>query len=324
MEKDIIYTALENLEKNANLVIKFDHKKNDNYDGVAVIESLNTTNFNVEVKRNLTFSKLPSIKNYFSLNNVIIVSDYIPKTMKEFLRKEKLSYIDIAGNAYIENENIFILIEKNKNIRNAFQTNNRAFSKSGLKVIFQLIINEDLINKSYRQIGKQSKVSIDTVGKVFKALLQQKYIIQLEEKNYKIAQKEKLISEWVTLFNKTLRPKLKQRRYKIKQNFEKISATCPADSLGGELGGELLSEYLIAESAIIYTESAFVDVMKKIELLPSEDGNVTLVEKFWHTAGADSALVHPLLIYADLLNDPKPRNIETADKIYEKYVKNII
>lgn len=329
MEKDIIYTAFKNLEKTANIVFKFDFKEDHpNYDGTAIIESFpGTPSFKIEVKRNLTLSRFPGIKNDNNLKDRILVSDYIPKAMKEFLRSKKLSYIDIAGNAYIESGSILLLIEKNKNGRTAFQANKQGFSKAGLKVIYQLLIDGEMVNNPYRKIGKISKVSIDTVSKVFKELIKQRYIIQLEDKEYKIVEREKLISEWVTLFNKTLRPKLKQKRYKIMNNFDGVYNNCPIDSLGGELAGELLSEYLIAESAIIYSDLSFLDGMKKYKLRPADNGNITLVEKFWYTTGDTSrknALVHPLLIYADLLNDPTPRNIETANIIYRQHVKATI
>lgn len=332
MKKDIIYTALENFQENTLLSVKvnFENLNTDNpirYDGAMLIESLTNSSFNIEVKQNLTLSKASSISSLPNKKETVFISDYIPKSMKEFLRKEKYSYIDGAGNAFIIKDNLFIFIETNKNLRNAFQSSNRSFSKSGLKVIYQLLTNPEIINMPYRDIGKRSKVSIDTVSKVFKELLKAKYIIKVEEKEYKIANKENLISEWVTFYNKILRPKLKQRKYNIKQeNLSNLSKVCHKETLGGELAGELLTNYLIAENAIIYTDLAFVDVMKEFKLIPSPDGNVTLIEKFWNTVDMESEkiCVHPLLVYADLLNDPRPRNIETANLIYKDYVQAIV
>lgn len=330
MKKDIIYTALEKFKENTLLSFSINFENlntNNRSDGSMIIESFANTSFNIEVKKNLNLSKVPNIVNLPNIKDTIIISDYIPKSMKEYLRKEKYSYIDSAGNAFIAKDNIFIFIETNKNLRSAFQPNSRAFSKSGLKVIYQLIINTDLINMPYRYIGKKSNVSIDTVSKVFQDLLKEKYILRVQEKEYKISNKENLISEWVILYNKTLRPKLKQRKYNIKQeNISNLSKICPEESLGGELGGEILTNYLIAENAIIYTDLAFVDMMKKLELIPKTDGNITLIEKFWNTIDSfnEKVTVHPLLVYADLLNDPKSRNIETANLVYKKYVQDII
>ena len=50
-------------------------------------------------------------------------------------------------------------------------------------------------------------------------------------------------------------------------------------------------------------------------------GFLKAYRKFWKFNDDYVKTVPPILIYADLLNTRDPRNIETAQKIYEKYNK---
>jgi len=333
MEKDILYSAIENFSINSkfNLEVNklFAHHQDNGYDGKLRLSSnRNRFDFLFEVKKKLTLSKLPHIHKYSNNNDIILISDYIPKSLKAYLKDENVSYLDAAGNAFItNNEGLFIYIETKKASSVSSGISNRAFSKSGLKVIYQILINEETLNMSYRHIGKVSKVSIDTVGKVFKELLRDKYLIQIKKKKFEVENKERLFQEWVTVFNKVLRPKLKQRNFKPKNmKIIDLYGVSSPNSVGGELAAELLSNYLIAERAVIYTEQPFIDVALNMELIPVKNGPVTLMEKFWTDEFIydDTVTVHPILVYADLLNNPTPRNLETAKIIYDKHVKNTL
>ena len=95
-----------------------------------------------------------------------------------------MAYADTAGNIFVNFKNIFIHINTGKTNRSKVNTNTSAFTKSGLKVIYQFLIHPDYINKPYRFIGAQAMVTIATVGTVFKDLLREKYIVKSNEKEY--------------------------------------------------------------------------------------------------------------------------------------------
>lgn len=329
MNEDLLYTAIENLSKHLTSAINYDFTKNENHksiDGKLSFKSkFLSQSFSVLFKSNLSISNLSDLVDLSNqFENFIIVSDYISKPLKENLIKKEISYIDTAGNTFIKTKTIFIYIETNKNNRDSFKKKNRAFSPAGLKVVFKLLTELDLISKPYRDIAKEANVSIDTISKVIKELLRDSYVVKADENTYKIRDKERLFQDWVTLFNKNLRPKLKQKSYKTLKNiqdFIPLENTMNYDSLGGELAAQLLTNYLIAENTYLYTEKSFLELAKQHRLIPSEDGNITLIEKFWNTSELSTQLtVNPILVYADLLNNPTPRNIETAQLLYKKYV----
>ncbi len=92
---------------------------------------------------------------------------------------------------------------------------------------------------------------------------------------------------------------------------------------GGEPAGDLLTNYLRPAMFTLYTNETRADLMKNYKLVPDKAGNIKVYKKFWELKEIDKANhVPPLLVYADLINTGDPRNIETAQKIYERFLQN--
>jgi len=121
-----------------------------------------------------------------------------------------------------------------------------------------------------------------------------------------------------------LRPKLKTKKYtwlNKNKNWRKVKL--PKETFwGGANAAELLTEYIIADKVELYTGLPFQDIMKALKIIPDEEGEITLTEIFWKGQEDKSNVIDPMLIYADLLNDPNPRYIETANKIYKENVQD--
>jgi hypothetical protein len=284
--------------------------------------------FFFNVKKRLSLSNLPYLDKYLNQEkNTLLIGDYISKPLRKNLKEKQISYLDTSGNTFITNHN-GLLIYTETNTSNPVLTpkTGNAFSKTGLKVIFQLLINDSILHQPYRKIAEYAQVSPDSVSRILKELKREGYVIQLHAKQLQLQHKERLIQEWVALFNRVLRPKLKQQAFKSK-DFSKLRAYAHEANvdIGGELAGELLSNYLIAERAIFYTDLPFINVAKQLKLVPSTKSSdaVTLIKKFWQSA-SNAPTIPPILVYADLLNNPTPRNLETAQIIYNSYVKNTL
>jgi hypothetical protein len=87
--------------------------------------------------------------------------------------------------------------------------------------------------------------------------------------------------------------------------------------------------YVYEESKIntIYTTPQQLNqLLAENRLRKDPTGDVEILERFWKPAelfGRED-LVHPILIYADLLATGNERNIETAKIIYEEHIVRLI
>lgn len=325
MEQEMINIAIENLSTATDLMIEttylFDSPENFYNGELKFFHKGRSFDMPFTVKRKITLAQFPFIQEYLS-KEMIIIFEYASKSIKEELRRLGINYLEISGNAYISYDNIYVFIDTNKRIKLEGTDSNAAFSKTGLKVIHQLLSNKESINYSYRKLGEISGVSIDTVGRVYRELVRDKYFVKVSNRKYKIIDYDRLFKDWVTLFNKTLRPKLKKRSFRFanNQSLQSLLTVNFKGKISGELAAEQLSSYNIAEKANIYVKGSFVDLAMELGLRPDKDGQITMIEQFWNDNSNNSERIADLpLVYADLISDPKPRNLETAKLIFNEY-----
>ncbi len=329
MDQDVLNIAIENLSTIPELMIEIAETTNIKtydigYDGVVVI-LFKGSSFEMPfmVKRKVTTAQIPFLKDSVSKDSVIIFES-ASKPVKEQLRSLGINYIEISGNAFLSKGDIFLFIDTKKKVKLEDISSSAAFSKTGLKVIYQLLINPDSVNYTYRELGRLAGVSIDSISRVYRELVSDKYLVKVNQRKHKIIDLKRLFKDWVPLFNKTLRPKLKQRSFRFSKE-ENIHSLLDFDfngQIGGELAAERLSNYNIAERATIYVEGSFVDLAKDLRLRPDINGKIQMIEKFWNdsTINASNIFVGAPLVYADLIANPNPRNFETAKIIYDEFV----
>jgi len=268
----------------------------------------------------------------------MFAADYINPRMGEDLRLEGINYIDMAGNAYIKTANVHIHIEgKKKQFDRTLATPGRAFTTTGLKVVFALLSNERLLNAPYREIAKQADVALGTIGWGFKDLTDQGFINKnIKTKNRQWVDKEELTTRWVQEFPK-LQVKTKLGDFytnnrnlwqQLKDTKHPVSNT----KLGSEYAAAILTNnYKPKEGTLYLQQEQMNDCLKKYRLIkttqPLNDAlfKVSLYEKFWgdtlDTQGKESIVVEPLLAYAELLTTGEPRNREIANDIYKQYLQ---
>ena len=256
----------------------------------------------------------------------MIIAESIFPAWKEQLRKKKIGYLDVAGNIYIKAANNFICIEGNKPIikRN---TANRAFTKTGLRTVFYLLLHDSAINLPYRKLSELTGVALGNIKNVIDGLKTEDFIIRINEKTLKLQNKEALMERWLTGFRETLKPLLYLGSYtlwdkKKLANWQELKFDINETKWGGEPAAEILTNHLSATNLTLYTKQKN-SLLKSLTLIPYEKGGVHLYEKFWNDeVQSENQCVPPLLIYADLMFTNDPRCQETAAIIFKKYLKN--
>jgi len=323
MEQDILNIAIENLSTIPEVMIEIADMSNDHDGVVAILYRGSAFEMPFMVKRKVTTAQIPFLQDSLS-KDAIIIFESASKPVKEQLRSLGINYIEISGNVFLSRENIYVFVDTKEKVRLEATSSNAAFSKTGLKVIYQLLINPDSVNYTYRALGELAEVSIDSIGRVYRELVRDKYLVKVDQRKHKIIDLERLFKDWVTLFNKTLRPKLKQRSFRFPKG-ENIHTLLDLDfngKIGGELAAEKISKYNIAEKATLYVNGSFVDLAKGLGLRPDINGEIQLIEQFWNDSSANSSSIFVAvpLVYADLIANPNPRNFETAKLIYDEFV----
>ena len=249
MEFKIIDKALENLEQNANIRGKWGNYVQDNeeIDGRVELqfENNNRTECFVEVKkeiRNHHIPKLQQLANQY--NPFLLIVDRLYPNLKKKLKEARVNWLDRAGNIYFRDNQHFIWIDLHTTTPTK-EKKNRAFTKTGLKVVFLFLHDEKWLDKTYREIAEKADVALGNIKHVLDGLKQQNFLVAKTKGKYKLINKKELLDQWITAFTDELKPRLHIDNFEFlneqdQQNWKELNLEKPVGELiAGEQGNIL-------------------------------------------------------------------------------------
>jgi hypothetical protein len=258
---------------------------------------------------------------------LMLVTQHVGPELANRLIEQNVPFLDAAGNVYLaEPEGTVMITGRPKPSHSVPAPSTRSTTRTGLQVMFALATHPALVTMPYRAIADLANVSLNSVKQSMDDLLARGLVAESRSGSRILPDWRRFLAEWVSLYPSRLRPKLGGRRYASttpgwwrKFDFASFNAL-----LGGEAGAEVMTEQLKASSATIYTHAAISsDFMIRARLRPDERGDVEILEAFWPPSPVETwreygqALVHPLLIYADLVATGDSRNLSIAEEIYD-------
>ncbi len=336
MERKIITMALDAFEKSIGIAIEtelenletnIDDFRADAFIKIRIREV--ELKFCVEVKKNVSRTLLGMLLNYRNYipngYKQLLVAKYVNPTMAEELKQNNINFIDMAGNVYINQFPIvfFIKGQKDKGL-NLKNRGDNPFTKAGLKLVYALLRNHNLINDPQRVIANNAGVALGTVGNVMQNLENQGHIIQMGRRGKEIVDKRGLLERWCLEYPERLKYKMLLGRFEGQENFWRDAHLKVNNAQwGGEVAAYIIIKYLKPEEYIIYADEEYLtNIVIQNRLRKTEDGNIFIFQQFWPKDRyfKKKDIVHPILIYADLLEFKNQRKIETARLIYDKHI----
>ena len=292
---------------------------------------LKRVQYYVEIKRNLQRPYVGLIihRRNFIPGPFLLVADYVNEPMAEDLKKNKIEFIDAAGNAYINQPPLYIYIKGNKPQDKRLEAvRDRAFRGTGLKVAFTFLCNPQMVNKNYRAIARAAGVALGNIGLIINDLVTQDFLLDMGKKGYKLVNKKRLLDRFIEDYPKKLRQRLLLGRFQSHLDWKETHFLGLENVYwGGEVAAAVMTDYLKPQQLTIYLAPAlFEDFLLKYRLKKDPDGEIEILEAFWEPAKlvGDVGLVPPILVYADLIATADKRNIETAQVIYERDILQLI
>ncbi len=288
------------------------------------------TKYYVEIKRNL---QRPNIGFLIFLKDLIpgpllLATNYVNPAIAEDLRKNKIEYIDATGNAYIDQPPLYIHIKGNKPKDRWLEViRDEAFRGTGLRVVFVFLCNPEMVNKNYRTIARTAGVALGNIGLIIRDLIKQGFLLDMGKKGYRLVNKKRLLNRFVEDYPKKLRQRLFEGRFQGNLDWRKAEALAYDALWGGEAAAAEITDYLKPQSLTIYVPPYFIDkFLVEYRLKKDVDGEIEILEQFWEPANLfdKKAVVHPILVYTDLMATANNRNVETAQVIYDRYLAQLI
>ena len=337
-ETEVLREALKMLRKKTGLTVEVQPQIPGAHVPDAVIRIAwedRDWHFAAEVKKMITPATIGLVAQRLDLfrqrgfQEGLLITRYVTPQVADRLKAMNIQFLDVAGNAYIKQLPLLIFIKGNKLIdKYPLEPPPRAFRRAGLQVVFALLCNPGLENAPLREIANVATVALGTVGWVMDDLRKMGCLIDRQKRIRRLIRKVDLLNRWVTVYPEQLRPKLMIGRFTA-DNFgwwEDADLQEFAAYWGGEVAAAMLTEYLKPQVVTIYAYQPVGRLLAKNKLRRNPNGNIEILKAFWNFEhnGPHRNLVHPLLIYADLLATGDARNIETAKIIYEQELTQLI
>jgi len=329
--QEVIQKALENLEQTAHIKGKWRpiaQKKMNGLDGqITFTFDGKVYKVNVDVKNHIRAIHLPKLYELAANHPpLLVVADQLFPKIKEELRKHEIAYLETNGNVWLKYDKGIYWIDFHKTPPEEKQQVNRAFTKTGLKVVFNILNDERLINLPYREIAKRAGIALGNVNYIMNGLKGKDFLLKLNKNTYKLTNKQELVNTWISKYGEKLKPDLEIGTFRfLKQedffNWKNLPLKIGKTWWGGEPGGDLYTNYLKPAILTLYTTEERNELIKNYRLIPDPVGNVKIYRKFWTDSTMDKK-APALLIYADLINTGDYRCIETAQKIYNEHFKD--
>jgi hypothetical protein len=330
--ENLVEKALKALQKELNITYEWDittQQRKLPYDGLLTIWiNDKAIKFTVVLKRNIRNIHLPRLYEIAKTQkNFMLITDVYYPNIFEKLKEKNIAYLDIAGNAYMKTPNKLILIQGKKENRQQKDHGN-IFTPIGVKFVFHLL-NDDAFNEmTYRDMAKICDTALGNIAKIINNLEMHNLIIKGNDRII-INDKKELFDKWVDAYGKILKPNLKIGTYKFLDentnfNWNKIILH-HGTVWGGEPAANIRTQYLKPALFTLYTKENTGEFIKNYRILPDDKGNIEVFEKFWvkndYELNNNDQVTPDILTYADLIAGEESRNIETANIIYDRYLK---
>ncbi|MGA1842467.1 MAG: hypothetical protein ACMUIU_17775 [bacterium] len=207
-KEEILQEALEALRNNFFIPVHFDmlearldrdlYMKADKI--LQVKANKKQIQFCIEIKNNITRPVIGLLIQYKEKlpHPLLLVTDYVNEYMAYHLKQKEMEFIDIAGNAFINQPPVYIFVKGNR-LSEKFKevSQGNAFRPTGLKAVFIFLCYPDLINKTYREIAHSAGVALGNIGWIINDLKSQGFLIDMGKHGRKLIRKEQLLN-WIT------------------------------------------------------------------------------------------------------------------------------
>ena len=329
---DMVSHALHELQLTSGITSSFcdqDHLHQSNQEAIVVDLALN--GFKVQVQCRYVKHVMPGYSNnpkHYSQDKhpIMLVTGVLPEKVKTHLRERSVGYLDGSGNMFLSFQQIFIWIDGKKSKASLKPKRNKAFTKSGIKLISYLLMNEKLLNLPYREIAEVTGISLGNVNYAINGLAELGYIPLKVRNKMRISNRKKLIEDWAHHYNESLKPSLFKGNFRLADEekiseLQKLKLKKDYTCWGGEPAADTFTNYLRAEAFTMYTSESVADLMKHYSFIPDPDGRITVYEKYWSSYyQVQPDIAPPLIVYADLLGTGDSRCIEVAERVFDEYL----
>jgi hypothetical protein len=310
------------------------------FDGVLTFEAgKHPVRYLVEEKRHLRFQDVAVVINQLrrrradvaghAEDRLLLLAPHIRPQQAEALERAGIDYLDLAGNAHLAAEGLFVHVEGKRPPKAAAPAPRRP-NKAWVKTVMAILIRPELADAPYRTLAEGADVALGTVAACIGDLTARGLVTE-RAGTRTIRDRQALVALWVQAYCEALRPKLKELRIQVRaadkpalweQLHNVLAPKRHAWAITGADAAERRTHFFRAEETEIYAATHIFeqrDVQKALVGQPApRGGNLLVIEPPGPLAVPETApgtlpMAPDLLAYAELRYRGTGQALEAAE-----------
>ena len=147
----------------------------------------------------------------------VLLAPFVRRQQADALEQARIGYLDLAGNVHIDLPGLHVHVEGKRLPRAADAT--VAITPGWVRFVLALLVRPALAQARYRIVAEQAGVALGAVPR-YRHDLERRGFLLGKGGRARLARREELIAAWVHGYATTLRPRLKERRFRTPATVE--------------------------------------------------------------------------------------------------------
>jgi hypothetical protein len=259
---------------------------------------------------------------------LILFAPYVSPEMAALLVSHGINFVDRAGNCHLDLGGRYVAHVEGRKLRQLPDAPGGTRAP-GFRLIFSLLVDQDLLNASTRELARASGVSLGTASNVLRRLEHDRIVVRTKSKRH-LVRRDDLMERWIAGYAETLRPQLLAGRFQTPDKDpptleDRVAVLLGPDGTwawGGAAAAFRLTKHYRSDETVLHVEAASSDLPKRLKAIPHSAGRLILLGVPGPLAfrGQVPHTVHPLLIYTELVLTGSDRAREAASELRERFL----
>jgi hypothetical protein len=260
--------------------------------------------------------------------DILILAPYVSPEMGTRLASRGINFVDREGNCSVDLGGAYVAHVEGRRLRPHADAHG-GLRAPGFRLVFALLVDQDLLNGSARKMAEAAGVSLGTASNVVRRLEHERLVVRTKSKRH-LVRREDLVERWIAGYSETLRPQLFFGRFET-QDHDLSAFDARAASLlgpektwawGGAAAAFRLTKHYRGDDTVLHVSGPSAGLPKRLGAIPHPSGRLIVLGVPGPLAfsGTTPHSVHPLLVYTELLLTGSDRAREAAAEIRERYL----
>lgn len=269
----------------------------------------------------------------FQHNGAVLITRPLSAIMADQCRLQGIQFLDSAGNCYLNQPGLFVLVSGQKDAAANHVATLRGLTPAALRLMFAVLGKPSLLGTTVRHIADIAAISHGAAGTALRMLEESGLIAKNTAGQRLLVAPGRWLDAWTEGYLGRLRPKLETYRMSspvpLSSTLDRLSpALHEMIKRGGETAAANLELGLKPGALTLYIDmrqpEAMRNLVQELKLRRDPAGKIELVDIFWNTRElASFQNVPDALIYADLIGSGDERNLEIAATLKARIIDDV-